>query len=51
VAILNGQLFTGFTIPVPPEEALQQICSRLSMRSELIIENGFEALQFFMFDL
>lgn len=29
VAILNGQLFTGFTIPVTPEGALQQICSRL----------------------
>ncbi len=29
VAILNGQLFTGFTIPVTPEGALQEICSRL----------------------
>ena len=29
VAILNGQLFTGFTIPVTPDGALQAICSRL----------------------
>lgn len=29
VALLGGQLFSGFTIPVTPEDALSSICSRL----------------------
>lgn len=28
-ALLNGKLFTGFQIPITPEGALQQVCSRL----------------------
>ncbi len=29
VSLLNGQLFSGFSIPITPDGALQSICSRL----------------------